>query len=205
MKTALACNDAMPAGPWYSYDDAPGDMEMKHFTIERDLGPNGQATFIKRARQYGHFVLQATMDFPPDWMLMEINDPKKKQDVDPKCFDALALYYLRYVQEYEKQGILIDYLCLFNEPGMYTEDPVHEDPRPCEGPRWAAVGQARSQDEDHAVRARVPAAGFGIFPPSWTIPRRGGTWRRSHTTPMTSMTARALRSCTAAIPKCRCG
>ena len=31
------------------------------------------------------------------------------------------MYYLRYLQEYQKQGIFIDYLCLFNEPGTYTK------------------------------------------------------------------------------------
>jgi glucosylceramidase len=123
MKTSLACNDAMPAGPWYSYDDTPGDVEMKHFSIERDLGPNGQVTYIRRARKYGNFVLQAPMDFPPDWMLIDLNDAKR-QDVEPKYFDALARYYLRFLQEYEKQGIVIDYLCMFNEPGMYTKIPA---------------------------------------------------------------------------------
>jgi glucosylceramidase len=30
---------------------------------------------------------------------------------------------LRYLQEYQKAGIFIDYLCLFNEPGIYTKIP----------------------------------------------------------------------------------
>ncbi len=60
------------------------------------------------------------MDYPPDWMLVDATD-RKRQDVDPKYFDALALYYLRYLQEYEKQGVFIDYLSLFNEPGIYTK------------------------------------------------------------------------------------
>jgi glucosylceramidase len=62
------------------------------------------------------------MDYPPDWMLTNLTD-REKQDVDPKYFDALALYYLRYLQEYEKNGIFIDYLSLFNEPGVYTKIP----------------------------------------------------------------------------------
>jgi glucosylceramidase len=35
----------------------------------------------------------------------------------------LALYYLRYLREYEKHGVFIDYLSLFNEPGIYTKIP----------------------------------------------------------------------------------
>src|SRR6266550_7425062 len=120
MKTEIAATDFQSAGPWYSYDDTPGDIEMKKFSIARDLGPNGMATFIKRARKYGNFVLQAPMDYPPDWMLFDVH---KNQDVDPKYFPALARYYVRYLEEYQNQGIFIDYLSLFNEPGVYTKIP----------------------------------------------------------------------------------
>ena len=121
MKTPIAGTDFMSAGPYYTYDDTPGDMEMNHFSIQRDLGPNGVITYIKRARKYGKFVLQSPMDYPPDWMLIDV---EKHQDVDPKYYGALAHYYLRYLQEYQKQGVFIDYLSLFNEPrigeGGYT-------------------------------------------------------------------------------------
>jgi glucosylceramidase len=60
------------------------------------------------------------MDYPPDWMLTNVQD-QKKQDVDPKYYDALALYYLRYLEAYKKNGVFIDYLSLFNEPGVYTK------------------------------------------------------------------------------------
>ncbi len=106
MKTPIAGTDFMSAGPYYTYDDTPGDVEMKHFSIQRDLGPNGVINYIKRARRYGKFVLQSPMDYPPDWMLMDV---EKHQDVDPKYYDALAHYYLRYLQEYQKQGVFIDY------------------------------------------------------------------------------------------------
>jgi glucosylceramidase len=122
MKTEIAATDFASAGPWYTYDDTPGDVELKNFSVARDLGPNGMITFIKRARQYGRFMLQAPMDYAPDWMLTNLQD-REKQDVDPKYFDALAHYYLRYLQEYEKHGIFIDYLSLFNEPDIYTKIP----------------------------------------------------------------------------------
>jgi glucosylceramidase len=115
MKTVIAGTDFMSAGPWYTYDDVIGDLEMKHFSIGRDLGPNGLIPYIKRARRYGKFVLQAPMDYPPDWMLFDV---KSTQDVNPQFYDALALYYLRYLREYEKNGIFIDYLSLFNEPDV---------------------------------------------------------------------------------------
>jgi len=117
MKTVIASTDFMSAGPFYSYDDVPGDVALKHFSIARDLGPNGLITFIKLARRYGSFVLQAPMDYPPDWMLIDVN---KNQDVNPQYYDALARYYLRYLQEYDKHGVFVDYLSLFNEPDIYT-------------------------------------------------------------------------------------
>jgi glucosylceramidase len=124
MKTPIAGTDFQSAGPWYTYDDTPGDLEMEHFSIERDLAPTGLVTYIKRARQYGSFVLQAPMDYPPDWMLYDV---KKKQDIDPKYFPALARYYVRYLEEYHKQGIDIDYLSLFNEPAkVYTKIPYQK-------------------------------------------------------------------------------
>jgi glucosylceramidase len=123
MKTVIASTDFMSAGPFYSYDDVRGDVAMDHFSIARDLGPNGLITFIKLARGYGKFVLQAPMDYPPDWMLFDVS---KNQDVNPKYYDALARYYLRYLQEYEKHGIFVDYLSLFNEPDIYTKIPYQE-------------------------------------------------------------------------------
>jgi glucosylceramidase len=60
------------------------------------------------------------MDYPPDWMLFDV---KKNQDVDPKYFPTLAHYYIRYLEEYQNQGIFIAYLSLFNEPGVYTKIP----------------------------------------------------------------------------------
>jgi glucosylceramidase len=123
MKTPLAGTDFMSAGPWYTYDDTPGDVDLKHFSIARDLGTNGLVTFIKRARKHGDFVLQAPMDYPPDWMLYDVNT---NQDVNPKYYDALARYYVRYLQEYKKHGVGVEYLSLFNEPGVYTKIPYRE-------------------------------------------------------------------------------
>ena len=118
MKTVIGATDFQSAGPYYTYDDHPGDVAMKLFSIQRDLGPDGLIPYIKSARRYGRFVLQAPMDYPPDWMLFDV---KKKQDVDPRYFDVLAHYYLRYLEAYEAQGIFIDYLSLFNEPMIYTQ------------------------------------------------------------------------------------
>src|ERR1700682_5630209 len=119
MKTPIAGTDFQSAGPWYTYDDTPGDVEMKNFSVERDFRPNGVGTYILRARKYGNFALQSPMDYPPDWMLYDV---KKRQDIDPKYYPVLAKYFVRYLEEYKKRGITIDYLSLFNEPEkVYTK------------------------------------------------------------------------------------
>jgi glucosylceramidase len=109
MKAPLAACDFSAAGPWYTYDDVPGDVELRRFTLERDLGPNGQVTFIKRARRYGSFKIQGTTDYPPDWML-------DNQNLKPEYYPVFANYLVKYAQEYMKQGIDIDFLSPFNEP-----------------------------------------------------------------------------------------
>jgi len=119
MKTPVAGTDFQSAGPWYTYDDTPGDVEMKNFTVDRDFLPTGVGTYILRARKHGNFVLQAPMDYPPDWMLYDV---KKHQDIDAKYYPALAKYFVRYLEEYKKRGIAIEYLSLFNEPEtVYTK------------------------------------------------------------------------------------
>jgi glucosylceramidase len=119
MKTPLAGTDFQSAGPWFTYDDTPGDVELKNFSVERDFGPNGVGTYILRARKYGDFALQAPMDYPPDWMLYDV---KKRQDIPPKYYPVLANYFVKYLEEYKKRGIVVDYLSLFNEPEeVYTK------------------------------------------------------------------------------------
>src|SRR5499425_2605397 len=119
MKTPLAGTDFQYAGPWFTYDDTPGDVELKNFSVERDFGPNGVGTYILRARRYGNFALQAPMDYPPDWMLYDV---KNHQDIPPKYYPALANYFIKYLEEYKKRGIVVDYLSLFNEPEeVYTK------------------------------------------------------------------------------------
>jgi glucosylceramidase len=119
MKTPLAGTDFQSAGPWFTYDDTPGDTELKNFSVERDFAPTGVGTYILRARKYGKFALQAPMDYPPDWMLYDV---KKHQDIPPRYYPVLAKYFVKYLEEYKKHGIEVDYLSIFNEPEeVYTK------------------------------------------------------------------------------------
>ena len=113
MKSPIAACDFASAGPWYTYNDTPGDTAMTHFSIERDLGPNGLVTFIKEANRFGKFEIESPMDFAPDWMYFGLKDGEK--NIRPEYYKALAKYYSRFISAYAEQGITIDYLNLFNE------------------------------------------------------------------------------------------
>jgi len=113
MKSPIAACDFASAGPWYSYDDTRDDTLMKHFSIKRDLGPNGLISFIREARKFGNFEIESPMDFAPDWMYYSLDSGKKH--IEPKYYAALARYYIKYLQSYADHGVTVNYLNLFNE------------------------------------------------------------------------------------------
>ena len=167
MKTVIAATDFMSAGPDYSYAPVPDDTDLEHFSIARDLGPHGLVTYITRARRHGDFVLQATMDYPPDWML---RDPVADQTIDPALYPVLARYFLKYVQAYAGQGIAIDHLSPFNEPGNYTKigyDGIRDLVRDHLGPLFARAGVATAlQVSDAQFRfAAAPEIGTVLDDP----------------------------------------
>ena len=124
MKSPIGATDFASAGAWYTYNDTPDDTLMKSFSVERDLAPNGLITFIKAAQKYGQFEIQSPMDFGPDWMYYGMKDWKER-DIKPQNYNALASYYLKYIQAYAANGITINYLSLFNEPGIYSNVPFN--------------------------------------------------------------------------------
>jgi len=156
MKSPIAACDFASAGPWYSYDETPGDTALSDFTIERDLSPNGLLTFVKKAKRFGDFCIQATMDFPPDWMMYGLESGKKH--VKPEYYDALARYYVKYVQAYRAHGVTIDYLSPFNEPedGWYTDvtyEAIADMIKDHIGPSFQAAGlSTRIQVSDSSNR-----------------------------------------------------
>jgi glucosylceramidase len=113
MKSPVAACDFASAGPWYTYNDTPGDTSMQHFSIERDLGPNGLITFIKEASRFGKFEIESPMDFAPDWMYFSLKNGEKH--IKPQYYYSLTNYYAKFLQAYADNGITINYLNLFNE------------------------------------------------------------------------------------------
>jgi glucosylceramidase len=114
MKSPIAACDFASAGPWYSYNDTPGDTAMNNFSIARDSGPGGLVTFINKASKFGRFEIESPMDFAPDWMYFSLK--KGEKHIKPDYYAALAKYYSKYIQAYATSEISIDFLNPFNEP-----------------------------------------------------------------------------------------
>jgi len=113
MKSPIAACDFASAGPWYSYNEVADDTLMSHFSVQRDLGPNGLITYIRNAARFGKFRIKSPMDFAPDWMYYGIKPGEKH--IKTQYYSALARYYSKYLQSYENNGVHVDFLNLFNE------------------------------------------------------------------------------------------
>lgn len=114
---------------WYSYDEVDGDFKMEHFTIANDL--QTLVPFIKNAQRYQPDLrVWASPWCPPSWMKYNkhyasaftgdhFNEkyrnglPADKVGLegtdmfiqDSAYFQAYALYFTRFIEEYKKQDI----------------------------------------------------------------------------------------------------
>jgi glucosylceramidase len=103
------------AASWYSLNETKGDYEMKNFSIERDKGC--LIPYIKEAEKYsGKLNLFASPWSPPTWMKYPEVYNYGNLLWEEKNLKAYALYFKRFVEEYEKEGIKINQVHIQNEP-----------------------------------------------------------------------------------------
>ena len=99
----------------YAYTETPGDVELKHFSIERDR--RALVPMIQEAQRIAGDSLKlfASPWSPPAWMKTsgQMNHGGK---LKPECRAAWARYYVRFLEEYAKEGIPIWGLSVQNEP-----------------------------------------------------------------------------------------
>ena len=96
----------------YSYNDTPGDVEMKNFSLARDdefLVPMAKAVKTIRPDVY---VFAAPWS-PPGWM--KTSGLMITGNLKDECMPALANYFVKYVQGYGERGISIDAVSPQNE------------------------------------------------------------------------------------------
>ena len=99
----------------YAYADRPGDVELRSFSIEHDR--RYRLPFIKAAlaRAGGPVKLFASPWSAPAWMKTN-GDMLHGGKVKPEYRDAWARYFVRFVLEYEQEGVPIWGLTVQNEP-----------------------------------------------------------------------------------------
>ncbi|WP_026559509.1 glycoside hydrolase family 30 beta sandwich domain-containing protein [Bacillus sp. J37] len=99
---------------WYSHNETPGDYEMKYFSIERDK--KYLIPYIKEAlKRNPNIKLFASPWSPPTWMKFPKAYNYGTLRWEPEVLKAYALYFVRFVQAYEKEGITIHQIHVQNE------------------------------------------------------------------------------------------
>ena len=124
---------------WYSYNETEGDFEMKDFSIANDL--KTLIPFIQEAKKYNPAIkLWASPWSPPAWMKwnkhyacsvpwpglaekFQNHLPLDKQGKEgtnmfiqeKEYFEAYALYFSKFIEEYKNQGIQIGMIMPQNE------------------------------------------------------------------------------------------
>jgi glucosylceramidase len=99
----------------YAYTEVDGDVELKHFSIEHDRQALIPMIREAIALSGGKLKLFASPWSPPAWMKTNgmMNHGGK---LKPEYRQAWADYYVRYIQEYGREGIPIWGLTVQNEP-----------------------------------------------------------------------------------------
>lgn len=98
----------------YTYDNVPGDKDLKHFTIEHDM--QYRIPMIKSAMKASHNELKffASPWSPPGWMKSN-GEMKHGGKLLPEYNQTWADYFVKYVQAYAKLGIPMWGLTVQNE------------------------------------------------------------------------------------------
>jgi glucosylceramidase len=100
---------------WYSHNDTENDYEMKEFSISGDhryLLP-----YIKEGlNRRPDMKLFASPWSPPTWMKFPKTYNFGTLIWEKKILDAYALYFLKFVEAYKKEGIEINQIHIQNEP-----------------------------------------------------------------------------------------
>lgn len=97
----------------FSYNDTPGDVAMDNFDLGYDrkyLIPN-----LKRIQSINPEInLMASPWSAPSWM--KTNNATIGGRLKTEYYEAYALYFVKYIQQMQAEGIIIDAVTVQNEP-----------------------------------------------------------------------------------------
>lgn len=98
----------------YAYDETPDDFELKDFTIEHDR--KDVIPMIREARRWNpELKIFSSPWSPPRWMKTN-GRMDKGRFLKKECRQVWADYFVRYLEEYEKEGIHVWGVTIQNEP-----------------------------------------------------------------------------------------
>lgn len=99
---------------WYSHNETDNDFEMAHFDIERDR--RYLIPYIKEAlKRNPDLQLFASPWSPPTWMKFPKAYNYGTLRWEPAVLKAYALYFVKFVQAYAEEGIIIHQVHVQNE------------------------------------------------------------------------------------------
>ena len=114
LRISIGASDLDPAV--YSYDDLPAgqtDVNMTHFDV--GYTRSHVIPILKQILAINPNVkLLASPWSPPTWM--KTNKATGGGSLLPEYYDAYALYFVRYIQEMQKEGITLHTITIQNEP-----------------------------------------------------------------------------------------
>lgn len=100
---------------WYSYDETPGDYDLKDFSIKRDR--EYLLPYLKEAlKRNSEISLFASPWSPPTWMKTKRAYNFGTLKWEERNLKAYAKYFVKYLEEYKKEGIKVDQVHVQNEP-----------------------------------------------------------------------------------------
>lgn len=103
------------AEKWYSLNENDGDYLMEKFSIERDY--SYLIPYIKKAMEYQpDLKLFASPWSPPTWMKFPKAYNYGRLRMEKEILDAYALYFKKFIEAYQAEGIDIQQVHIQNEP-----------------------------------------------------------------------------------------
>jgi glucosylceramidase len=106
----------------YTLNEEAGDVEMKHFSIERDR--RHLIPYIKEAISIQPKLrLWGSAWTPPTWMKDNKSFDSGNFLDDPEIYRAYALYLLKFIRAYQEEGLPVEAVAVQNEPGTLTHYP----------------------------------------------------------------------------------
>ena len=99
----------------YSYDETPGDVSLRNFSVDHDKA--ALIPLIKEAMAVpgASFQVLASPWSPPGWMTTHNSMVAKYNHLKAEDYKPYAEYLVKYIKAYEKEGITISYLTVQNE------------------------------------------------------------------------------------------